>query len=89
MLTLEYCRQRQQRLSRVLEERRLSGAVLANPKLVYYFTGALVDHLVPHIFSMGPGGRTTLITGQEPWQAAVDQVRLYAEIGRASCRERV
>ncbi len=77
MLTLEYCRQRQQRLLRLLEDQSLPSALLANPKLIYYFTGALVDPLLPHVFCLEPSGRTTLITGQEPPQAAADQVRLY------------
>ena len=77
MLTLENCQLRQQRLRRVLEDQRVERAVFANPKLVYYFTGALVDHMTPQVFSMEPGGRTTLITNQEPRQAAVDHVRLY------------
>jgi Xaa-Pro aminopeptidase len=77
MLTVENCKQRQQRLLRLLEEKRLAGAVLANPKLVYYFTGALVDHLAPQVFRIEADGPTTLITNQQPQQAAVDQVRLY------------
>jgi Xaa-Pro aminopeptidase len=77
MLTLEYCRQRQQRLLRVLEQKQLACAVLSNPKLVYYFTGALVDHQVPQIFRLGVEGRATLITDKQPAQAAVDEVRLY------------
>ncbi len=77
MLTLECCRLRQQRLLRVLEEERLACAVLANPKLVYYFTGALVDHATPQIFWIEAGGRSRLITDKQPSQAAVDEVRLY------------
>jgi len=77
MLTIEGCRERQRRLLGVLEEQKLDRAMLANPRLVYYFTGALVDHLVPQLFSIERGGRTALITGQQPAQAAVDDVRLY------------
>jgi len=77
MLTGENCRRRQQRLLALLDQRKLACAVLANPKLVYYFTGALVDPLAPQVFSIDAGGRSTLCTNQEPKQPAVDEVRLY------------
>ena len=77
MLNLENCRIRQQRLLRRAEEQRLSSVVLANPKTIYYFAGALTDHALPQLFWMDSSGKTLLITSQMPKQAAVDQVRIY------------
>ena len=77
MLNLDHCRQRQTRLRHLLDNHNLPTARLANPKLIYYFTGAPVDPLLPHLFHIDSGGRTTLITFQQPHQAATDQVQLY------------
>jgi len=77
MLKLESCRQRQQRLLRALEEKRLAFALLSNPKTIYYFAGALTDPALPQLFWLHSSGRSALITNQAPKQAAVDRTLLY------------
>ncbi len=77
MLTLEGCRARQQRLLRHMERERLALVVLANPKTIYYFSGALTDASVPQIFALAASGKSLLITNQQPKQAAADRVDLY------------
>ena len=77
MLTLECCRKRQQRLLRLMERERLDLVVLANPKTIYYFSGALTDPMVPQVFAMRSSGDSVLITNQEPKQAAAGRVSLY------------
>ena len=60
-----------------MERQGLDRVVLANPKTIYYFTGALTDALVPQVFTIDAAGRTLLVTNQQPRQAAADEVRLY------------
>jgi Xaa-Pro aminopeptidase len=77
LLSLDYCRQRQRRLLRRMEEQRLAVVLLGNPKTIYYFSGALVDPALPQAFALNAFGSSILITNQEPKQAAADRVRLY------------
>ncbi len=77
MLSLDYCRQRQQRLLKHMEKNRLDLVVLANPKTIYYFTGALTDPALPQFFTITSSGRSLLITNQQPPQAAAGRVDLY------------
>lgn len=83
MLKLENCRDRQQRLLRVMEDRVLDLVVLTNPKTIYYFSGALLDASIPHAFLVHRGGETLLITnapiGQpaEPPKSAADDTQFY------------
>ena len=77
MLTLEYCRLRQERLLRHMERERLDLVILANPKSIYYFSGALTDRTVPQLFAIDSSGWSQLITDKEPKQAAAEQVDLY------------
>ncbi len=77
MLTLEYCRRRQKRLLAWMEQERLAEVVLANPKTIYYFTGALVDPMLPQLWTMNDSGRSLLITNQQPGETAAGQVQLY------------
>lgn len=77
MLRLENCRERQQRLLRQMEEHELELIVLANPKTIYYLSGALVDPCRPHVFALRASGRSLLVTNEPPGNAAADEVRLY------------
>lgn len=77
MLKPENCRQRQQRLLGQMERERLDLVVLANPKTIYYFSGALTDPQWPQAFALEASGASLLITNQEPKQAAADRVRVY------------
>ncbi len=83
MLKLENCRDRQQRLSRLMEERLLDLLVLTSAKTIYYFSGALLDSSIPHALLISRGGETLLITnapaGQppEPPKSAADDTQLY------------
>ena len=77
MLTVENCRQRQQRLLRRMERERLDVVLLANPKTIYYFSGALTDPMLPQLFILNSSGGSLLITNQEPKQAAADRVETY------------
>ncbi len=77
MLTLENCRHRQKRLLKQMEKLRLDLVVLANPKTIYYFTGALTDPMLPQTFALNSAGKSLLITNQQPTQASADQVQIY------------
>jgi Xaa-Pro aminopeptidase len=77
MLKLENCRERQRRMLRCMEEHKLDIVVLANPKTVYYFTGALVDASLPQAFVLTASGKSLLVTNQQPLQAAADRVVTY------------
>lgn len=77
MLKLEFCRERQKRLLRTMSENRLDLVVVANPKTVYYLTGALVDPAFPQAFVMTASGRSLLITNREPSQSAADNTEIY------------
>lgn len=84
MLNLANCRERQGRLLREMEARRLDLVVLANPKTIYYFTGALLDPALPQAFAVTSSGGSLLVAPAEPEQAAADHVELYTSytIGR-------
>ncbi|MEX2299352.1 MAG: Xaa-Pro peptidase family protein [Bryobacterales bacterium] len=83
MLKLENCRDRQQRLLRLMQTESLVLVVLTNPKSIYYFSGALLDSSLPHAFVMKAGGPSLLITnapiGQpaEPPKSAADDALIY------------
>ncbi|HYM09508.1 MAG TPA: Xaa-Pro peptidase family protein [Bryobacterales bacterium] len=77
MLTVEYCRVRQQRLLQHMEKERLDLVVLANPKTIYYFSGVLTDSMLPQTFALNSSGKSLLITNQDPKQSAADRVNLY------------
>lgn len=77
MLKLANCRERQARLLKLMQEQGLDLCVAANPKTVYYFTGALVDATQPQAFGISCSGKTLLVTNRQPEQAAADDVHLY------------
>ena len=77
MLNLSYCRTRQRRLLHLMEDHGLDLVVLANPKTVYYFSGALLDPALPQAFAITGSGASLLVAGAQPEQAAADQVELY------------
>ena len=77
MLKIDNCKERQTRLLTYLAGNRLDGAVLCNPKIVYYFTGALVDPSRPQAFVITAAGKSRLVTNTEPAQSAAEQVHAY------------
>ena len=77
MLSLNNCRDRQRRFLDRMVEQGLSAAVLANPKNVYYLTGALNDPSLPQIFVLTAGGRGLLVSNAEPRQYAAEGLELY------------
>ncbi len=77
MLKLEFCRERQARLLRVMEDEKLEVAILGNPKTIHYFTGALVDAAQPQAFVISASGRSLLVTNSEPTQCLADRVQTY------------
>ncbi|MEN6536897.1 MAG: aminopeptidase P family N-terminal domain-containing protein, partial [Bryobacteraceae bacterium] len=77
MLKLEFCRERQARLLRVMEDEKLEVAILGNPKTIHYFTGALVDAALPQAFVISASGRSLLVTSSEPSQCLADRVQTY------------
>ena len=77
MLKIENCKERQRRLLREMESKGVGLAVLANPKTVYYFSGALVDPSKPQVFALSASGKSLLVTNQEPSQAAAERVAVY------------
>jgi Xaa-Pro aminopeptidase len=78
MLDITSCRERQRRLLAAMQLASLDAAVIANPKNVYYFTGALVDPAQPQFFCLLASGDSLLITNTEPRrQHAATNVKLY------------
>jgi Xaa-Pro aminopeptidase len=83
MLKLENCRDRQQRLLRLMETGSLDLVVLTNPKSIYYFSGALLEPTIPHALVVHATGTSLLITnapiGQpdEAPKSAADDTELY------------
>lgn len=77
MLRLENCRRRQQRLLEHMEDQEMELVVLANPKIIYYFSGVLVDPAFPHVFALRASGHSLLCTDQQPAHSAADEVRVY------------
>lgn len=77
MLKLANCRDRQARLLTLMQEQGLDLCVTANPKTVYYFTGALVDPALPQAFGIGSSGKSLLVTNRQPDQAAAGDVHCY------------
>lgn len=77
MLSVNNCLERQRRLLDRMVEQEISAAVVANPKNVYYLTGALNDPSLPQIFVLTAGGRSLLISNAEPRQYAAESLELY------------
>src|SRR5205823_7077417 len=76
MLTLDGCRERQQRFLARLEEAGIPAAVVSDPRDIYYLTGALPESKIypyPNLLFLGPGLRSWLVTGLAEGEAAVDE----------------
>ena len=83
MLNLDNCRERQQRLLKVMEQDSIDLAVITNPKTVYYFSGVLVNPTLPHAYLLDASGKSALLTdapvldpGKKP-NAAAGKVEMY------------
>lgn len=78
MLDPILARVRQQRLLKVMAERKLDAAVIGVPKHVYYFTAHLPFWQHHAGFILSADGRSVLISANEPAKhAAADEVRTY------------
>ena len=77
-LTVNGCRERQDRLRSVLDARNLAGALISRRDLVYYFTGFHRNRHHASAALIGSEGKTTLVCAAEPDLPAVEEVILYA-----------
>ncbi|MBM3776114.1 MAG: aminopeptidase P family protein [Acidobacteria bacterium] len=77
MLDPERSKTRRERLLAAIESLRLDTVVLGSPKTIYYFTATLLDPAQQHALVIQADGKTLLVTGSEPEQAAVDRVATY------------
>src|SRR5580765_5624924 len=78
MLQPEYCRQRQARLLRVMQERELDAVVVGLPRHVYYFTGYLPFWLHEAAFVLQDDGASRLVCGKQPdHPVAAHHVEVY------------
>ena len=76
-LTVDGCRERQDRLRTVLDARNLAGALISRRDLVYYFTGFHRNRHHASAALIGSEGKTTLVCAAEPALPAVEEVILY------------
>jgi Xaa-Pro dipeptidase len=74
MLDVSKSRARQQRLLNVMRERQLDAAVVGLPRHVYYFSAAMPHWLQAGAVVLLADGRSTLICGNVPSEAAADDV---------------
>lgn len=80
MLTLEGCRKRQERFLGRLEEAGIPGAVISEPRDIYYLTGLLPESKVfpyPNLLFLGPGLGSWIVTGLADGEGAVDERAVY------------
>lgn len=82
MLTLEGCRQRQQRFLNALAEAKLDGMLITHPRDIYYFTGMWVEFKIfdfPSLLVLGAGQKSLLATWQQKgeFDAVVDDRAYY------------
>lgn len=76
MLEPTFTRQRQQRLSAILQERKLDAIVLGQPHHVYYASGHRAHWLQEAGFVMFADGKTVIITANTPNASAVADEKL-------------
>ncbi|MCY2962900.1 MAG: Xaa-Pro peptidase family protein [Planctomycetota bacterium] len=77
-LSPELCRQRQRRLSRVMQQYRLEAAILVDPRHVYYFTGYWCRPVFATAFLLTHEQEATLVVpAPVEHSVAADLVRVY------------
>lgn len=80
MLTPEGCRVRQERFLSRLETAGIAGALISEPRDIYYFTGVLPEQKMqpyPSVLFLGPGLPSWLLTGLAGAEPLVDEVVVY------------
>jgi len=80
MLTAEGCRARQERFLRRLDESGTDGALISEPRDIYYLTGVLPELKVfpyPSLLFLGRGRASLLLTGLAEGEPAVDERIVY------------
>lgn len=89
MLDLNACRTRQERLLKVIADRKLDAIVCSHPAHVLYFTGFLTDTaFFQSAAIIHADGRTWLTTPGEPTdRAAADQIISYEAQWHATLRQ--
>lgn len=80
MLSQAACRVRQNRFLESLQEAGLAGALISDPRDIYYFTGLWTEYKVQHLPSLlflWAGQRSWMGTWKQEGQALVDQRDTY------------
>lgn len=77
MLSLEFCRQRQNKLLEYISLHNFGFAIFNSSRSIYYYSGVLVDAQWPQALVIAANGDSTLITGKEPSRCAASAVRTY------------
>lgn len=88
MLTLEGCRQRQERFLKTVADAQFDAVLITHPRDIYYFTGLWVEFKIfdfPSVLVLTPGGKSLLATWQQKQEpeAVVDD-RIYYPPGMFS-----
>lgn len=86
MLEPKLCRQRQERLAKVMSEMKLEAVVIGDPQHVYYFTGHLPHWLHQAGFLMLESGQTIAWTANEPLEAVASKVEPFEANSFATLR---
>jgi Xaa-Pro dipeptidase len=78
-LTLDGCRQRQERFCSRLEEAGISAALISSARDIYYFTGLLPESPFPYpsLLFLGPGLKSWLVTGLAEGEGLLDERIVY------------
>lgn len=77
-LTVEGCRQRQQRVLQRMQDQNVDRLVVTRPEHVQYLSGFHTHHLMASIASLDSAGKLTLIApNREPEGVAADEIMTY------------
>jgi Xaa-Pro aminopeptidase len=77
-LTVEGCRQRQQRVLQRMQDQNIDRLVVTRPEHVQYLSGFHTHHLMASIASLDSAGKLTLIApNREPEGVAADEIMTY------------
>ena len=76
MLTTDGCRMRQERFIEMLERNDLDGALISDPREIYYLTGLLIERF-PALLYFEPEGQSWLVSHTPDGEALVDTRETY------------
>lgn len=80
MLTIDGCRERQERFAKKLSRSNFDAALISHPRDIYYFTGLWVENKIfelPSLLLLSPGNPSWLATHVAEGPAAVDERESY------------